>query len=271
MPGRSERILELDLDVAAAERQAARTGRRPPRARGRPRVDQQPGLEILGSSGPETAVVHAGGVGGGARLASARRSPRPRRRSRSALKATHSQEQVQDGEEAELEADGDRRVSSCRTPARRSAGGPELDPSPGLSTSALDAAAVEPRSVGRAEVGEHPGAAVRPDLGVVARHVGVVDHHVALAAAAERRAPGPTTTRRPPMISSAVCCAERARSQRLGQPLGGAVDHRAAPGSGSAVGGPRRVRLARRPAAAPRSASGSRTRPGRAAGRSRTG
>ena len=85
--------------------------------------------------------------------------------------------------------------------------GPELDLVPGLDhLRALDRVTVEPRAVGRPEVGQHPGAAARADLRVLARHVRVVDHDVALPAAAHREPAG-----RPP---AACRPAAAARSRR---------------------------------------------------------
>ena len=78
----------------------------------------------------------------------------PRRRSRSALQRDPQQEQVEDGEEAELQRDGDglerhRAYSSSNVIVD----GPELDLVPRLEhLGAVDAAAVDRDAVGRAEV-----------------------------------------------------------------------------------------------------------------------
>src|SRR4051794_27115189 len=92
---------------------------------------------------------------------------------------------------------------------------------------ALDVAAVDPRAVGRAEVGDRP--AVRPgaDLGVLARDVGVVDDHVALTAAPDRRALGPDDVA---LAADDDHAAAGLRHARLGELLAHAVrrrvDHR---------------------------------------------
>ena len=136
-----------------------------------------------------------------ARAGRSRRSPpRPRRRSFSAAAHDPQQEQVEDREKAELESDRDGlehdRLLQLE-PDHRCA---ELDLVPGpddlgasIRLPFRDTPFVEPRSP------EHPRAAARADLGVLAGNVRVVDHDVALAAAADAsRPPGrpPSACRR---------------------------------------------------------------------------
>ena len=137
---------------------------------------------------------------------------------------------------------------------------------------ALDPASVEKRAVRRAEIAEHPAAAPRTDLGVLARDVRrPVQDHVALAAAAERRPrPGPTTTWRLPSTSS-----ERASGHGCTGTLLDAA--RADPICGrcrSSSDPLRRPEAVRSPPPPPRPAeravSESRTRPARAGRPSRT-
>src|SRR5438270_13187565 len=45
--------------------------------------------------------------------------------------------------------------------------------------------AIHARAIGRAEVGEHPRAPARPQFGVAAGYVRIIDHDVALAAASQ--------------------------------------------------------------------------------------
>ena len=235
MVGGRERIVEPDLDVSAAERSAAGRVIGAPGLVPGGALDQQPGLEPstirLAQAGrrPDTCRWRRRTAAG---RAAAQRLWRPRRRSRSALHATHIRNRYRTIKEAELQPDGDgleHRVALLQL--ERHLEVPSSISSPGLSTSGPSIRRpLSTRPVGRTQVGEHPRAAPGADLGVLARDVGVVDDHVALPAAARSSTPaGPTTSRLPSTRAAAVWARARARSsQRLGDPLGGAVDHRAA-------------------------------------------
>src|SRR5947208_2099627 len=102
---------------------------------------------------------------------------------------------------------------------------------------------VDARAVGGAEVGEHPRAASRSDLGVLTRHVAVAEDDVALAAAADRD-PGRTDDN-PPILDheeGALGASRCALLKRFSHPAGRAVDHRPARRLGGRLG----IRLARR-------------------------
>ena len=159
-----ERVLEPDLGlVAAAQHRALADRRTPCPARGRARARRSSrgstSRRAAGSSRAAACMPVASAA------ASARRR-RPlvgaRRRSRSALRDDPQQEQVEHGEEAELQRDGDRLEHAhshleverrrCRASTR----------SPGCSGSrAARRAAVDADAVGRAEVGDRPAAAAR--------------------------------------------------------------------------------------------------------------
>ena len=106
------------------------------------------------------------------------------------------QEEVEDGEEAELQPDRDgleQAVRGHRSTSKRTSTVPTTMSSPGADRRRrADRTAVDLDAVRRAQVGDRPAvAAGGPDLGVAARDVGVLQDDVALAAAADDGAAGP--------------------------------------------------------------------------------
>ena len=188
---------------AAAQPGAARTrSRRLPASWSEAGGDVQPGRVLV--------------VGDG------RRGRRRRRAGRAAQvlerRARHpQQEQVEDGDEAELQRDGDGVEAIGATPARSDPGGAELDRVAGLERlRALDRRAVDLDAVRRAEVAHDPGAARRPHLGVAARDVGVVERRRRSRASGRAR-------RRRRRAPRAPVDAQPAPSRRRGIGLGAAA------------------------------------------------
>ena len=217
-----ERVLELDLDVSAAERSAAASGRRRCRTRGRRRARRAAAARTRPSTPPRpsAAAYMPGRVGVAARGPARRRAAaRPRRRSRSALHATHSRNRYRTARKPNLRPT---ETGSSIVPSYSSSNVitdvPSSISSPGLRTSGPSIRRpLRQRAVGRAEVGQHPRAAARADLGVLARDVRVVEHDVALAAAPERRRrPGrrPAACRRSAAAPSARGRARAPRAAR---------------------------------------------------------
>src|SRR5215217_3896995 len=105
----------------------------------------------------------------------------------------------------------------------------ELDGVAGLERlGALDAAPVDLDAVGRAEVLDDPGPAAGPHLGVAAGHVLVGEHDVALPRAADHAAAGAQHRGLALVAQLGRPAPVVGLAQRLGEPLGGRVDHRVA-------------------------------------------
>src|SRR5688572_20204125 len=113
-----------------------------------------------------------------------------RRRSLRALRATHSRKRYRTARNASFRPT--ETGSSTRSlQLEDDLGRPQLDRVACAQRLAApaDGAAVDPDAVRRAEVVDRPRPVVLDaDLGVPARHVAVLEHHVALAAAADRAA-----------------------------------------------------------------------------------
>ena len=212
--GGGERVLEHDLDVAAPERRAAGDVVARAAAGGRARCS------TTSSAGrrrrPGGCRSRRGAIGAAPR---GRRAARSRRAAAQVLQRAArdpQQEQVEDGEEAELQADGD----GFEHPAglldhEPDVGGAERDAVAGLERRrAADRRPLTFTPFVDAEVRDGPAAAAgRADLRVAARDVGVGEHDVAVAAAAEHRAAG---GRRP------CACPRRAPSRAAGRRRAGA-------------------------------------------------
>ncbi len=206
---RGERVLQADLGaIAATEHEVAVEVVDHPRLVARRALDDQPRRAVGASRAADRRRrVQAGRVTGIA-APPAPRSPAsvrsPPRRSRRALRATHSRNRYMTARKPNF--------SATDTGARASSSNFEDD----LRRAELDAVAgsqrlrrrarpsVDAHAVGRAEVRDRPAVVAGPDLRVAARDPGVVEHDVAVAAAPDRRRRAAARSRRrPPTASSA--------------------------------------------------------------------
>src|SRR5437588_8722581 len=113
--------------------------------------------------------------------------PAPRRMSRSALHATHTKKRYRTARKPNFKPTETGSSIALRLLQLESQDrGAELDlvalPD---HVRTLYPPPIDPRPVGGSEVSQHPRAAARTNLGVLAGDVGVAQDHVALAAAAE--------------------------------------------------------------------------------------
>src|SRR3954451_11408835 len=146
-------------------------------------------------------------------------SSEPRRRSFSAERATHTRNRYRTARKPNFRPTATGSSSILSSPqvegdARRA----ELDDVPrleGLGAGGFQSAAVDLDAVGRAEVVDDPRAARRAYLGVVARHVGVVEHDVAVARAPQDRPSGPGDDRAPVRDQPGAAAARIGLAQRL--------------------------------------------------------
>src|SRR5579884_826862 len=219
-----EWILEPDLDISAPESSAMIwyfVGH--PRLMPRRVLDQQPWFEVVELL-EHARGIHAGRVGR-RRLSGDGAAPSTAQVAQRAPRDPQ-QEQVEDREEAELQADRDGREQRTSLQLEGHSGGAELDlvaRPDHLRT--VDPAPVDRRAVGRPQIRQHPGAATGADLGVLARHVRIAQHHIALAAATERHAGG--SDHEPLAVEQQQSClntAARLLHQRIGHPLRDAVE-----------------------------------------------
>ena len=261
-PGaRSARGARRRTDPRAGSRPGRRGRARRPRRRRTPSPGVCPGARSTtsrGSSRRPARALAAGGVDagrlGGAPAAACRRRGLRGRAPQVLQRAARDpqQEQVEHGQEAELQRDRDR-VEPCITrPRSGTSTVPSSTRSPRSSgCGAVDRAAVDAHAVGRAEVGDRPAAAGRAR----SRRGGA--RRWRRRARCRSRGCGRSTRRRG---ATACACPRRPRwrgargagGARLARaapgPVGGRVDHRVA-----VVGllGRRRPRRARRGRAAP--------------------
>src|SRR5579875_25216 len=214
--GGGERVLELDLHIAPAQRGAAvgNVVDHPRLVPGRP-LDQQPRLESVLAGKHRGRLEHAGPL---------RRRRRGARPGHAALPPTHvaqgaqrhpDQKQVEDGQEAELQGhrDGLEHRAAGYSSSNRRIVAPSSISSPGRTTSERSTTCplirdpfVEPRSVSTHEPPRGRSSACwRETLGSLSTM-----SHWRLRPIVTP--PGPTTIRRPSSSSSAVCWRCWARS-----------------------------------------------------------
>src|SRR6185437_362399 len=109
-------------------------------------------------------------------------------RSRDALRATQSRNRYSTMRKANLSATATGSSVMCLLLLEREPGEAERDLVPRLQHGVLHAPAVHLHAVRRPEVVHDPGVVLAAQLGVPSRHVGIVDHHVALPASTQKHA-----------------------------------------------------------------------------------
>ncbi len=153
-----------------------------------------------------------------------------RRRSRRALRATHSRNRYRTARKPNFSAT-DTGASVFTRPRRRSPSSRARGGRRSAAAVRRAPAAVDAHAVGRAEVRDRPAVRAWPQLGVAARDARVLEHDVAVAAASDRCRPRVgTSSRRPPTASSARSGGRCAWTSSTGfaNARRGAVDHRLA-------------------------------------------